>query len=188
MYLKEYKKAVDLSDKIKELNVSSVDLPCDTVVVTGYAEYTPLGDTKKTAEAEFKGVAGTKRLDVKNFRSNLAGTIDFKPEEHFTEKELRGMSRIGALGVALAKEAGQMSGLLDENFKLKKGIDPLKAGCTVSSGIGATSKMVEVNEKIYWKVDAQTGKFEPRDPKIGSSLLNPFIGLQLFPEEMGGRY
>jgi nucleoid-associated protein YgaU len=107
---------------------------------------------------------------VKNFRSNLAGTIDFKPEEYFTEKELRGMSRIGALGVALAKEAGQMSGLLDGNFKLKNGIDPLKAGCTVSSGIGATSKMVEVNEKIYWKVDEKTGKVssvkkESQNPK-----------------------
>lgn len=180
------KKAVDLSERIKELGITDSDNPCETVVITGYAQLSPLGNTVETEEGERKGKSGAKKFDVKNFRTNIAAPIKFTPEEHFTEKELRGMSRVGALGVYLALEAGKKAEVLDENGKLKSNFNPLKAGCTVSSGIGAHSKMVDVYVKIHWKTDPKTGKMEPADPKIGSSLLSPFIGIQLFPEEPGG--
>ncbi len=180
------KKAFDLSDKLKELQFQTEDTPCDTVVITGYAEYTPLGNTLETEQSERVGRTGTRKMDVQNFRSNLAGPIDFRPEDHFTEKELRGMSQIGALGVFLAKEAGKMGGVLDETGRLLKNFDPLRSGCTVSSGIGASTKMVDVYEKIHWKTNPETGKMEPADNVTGSGLLSPFIGLQLFPEELGG--
>jgi 3-oxoacyl-[acyl-carrier-protein] synthase II len=179
-------KGIDLSDSIKSLDFRMEDTPADTVVITGYAEYTPLGNTTETEKGEMAGKSGTKGMDLKNFRSNLGGPIDFKPEEHFTEKELRGMSQIGALGVFLAKEAGKTAGVLDETGKILKTFDPLRAGCTVSSGIGASSKMVDVYERIHWKKNPETGEMEPADPQMGSSLLSPFIGLQLFPEELGG--
>jgi len=185
--MKPFKNAVDLSGKIKELSVSDEINPCDTIVITGYSEYTPLGNTEETEKGEMKGISGTKKVDANNFRSNLAGSIDFNPEDHFSEKELRGMSRVGALGVYLAKEAGKMADVLDrETGKIKKEFDPMKAGCTVSSGIGASSKMVDVYEKIHWEKDTENGGFKPRDPVTGSSLLSPFIGLQLFPEEPVG--
>ncbi len=180
------KNGVDLTDKIKELNIQSGDKPSDTVVITGYAQLTPLGNTTETEKAEFAGISGTKKYDVKNFRSNIAGPINFRPEDHFSEKELRGLSRIGALGIVLAKEAGKMALVLDDTGKLKNDFDPLKAGCTVSTGIGAHSKMVDVYVKIHWKTDPNTGKMQPADPVEGSRLLSPFIGLQLFPEELGG--
>lgn len=179
-------KAVDLSDKYKALNVDIEDKTNDAVVITGFAEYTPLGNTTQTAEGEKIGKSGTRKVDVKNFRSNLAGQIDFDPTKYFSEKELRGMPRVGALAVALAKEAGAMAGLLDESGKLIKTVNPLRAACTVSSGIGASSKMVDVYEKIHFKKNEETGKFEERDPREGSALLSPFVGLQLFPEEPGG--
>jgi 3-oxoacyl-[acyl-carrier-protein] synthase II len=180
------KEAFDLKDRIKELGEQAEDKPCDTVVITGYAQYTPLGNTSETAAAEFRGQTGTRKMDVQNFRTNIAGPIDFKPEDHFSEKELRGIPQIGALGIFLAREAGHMASLLDENSKLKKQFDPLRAGCTVASGIGASTKMVDIHEKIHWKTNPETGKLESIDPKLGSSLVSPFIGLQLFPEEMGG--
>lgn len=184
--MKPVKGSVDFSEKFKELEVSAEDTPCDTVVITGYSEYTPLGNTKQTEEGEFNGKSGIKKLDVNNFRTNIGGPIDFRPEDHFSEKELRGMSRVGSLSVALAKEAGQKAGVLDEKGKIKNIFNPMKAGCTVSSGIGASSKMVDVYVKVHWKTDPETGKMVPADPKVGSSLLSPFIGLQLFPEEPGG--
>lgn len=180
------KRAIDLSETITELGVLSEDKPCDTVVVTGYAELTPLGNTSETEASEIVGKTGIKKLDVKNFRSNIAGTINFKPQDHFSEKELRGMSQIGAIGVYLAREAGRMASVLDDMGRLKKELDPLRTGCTVASGIGASTKMVDIYEKIHWKTNPESGKMEPTDPKIGSSLLSPFIGLQLFPEELGG--
>ncbi len=180
------KSGIDLSETIKELGIQPEDKPCDTVVITGYGELTPLGNTSETEAAELIGKTGTKKLDVQNFRSNIAGPINFKPEDHFSEKELRGMPQIGALGVYLAREAGRMASVLDDTGKLKKEFNSLRAGCTVASGIGASSKMVDIYQKIHWKTAPRSGKMEPTDPKIGSSLLSPFIGLQLFPEELGG--
>lgn len=179
--------SLDLSAKFGELGVSQTDAkPCDTVVITGYSELTPLGDTDQTEKAEHEGRSGTKALDVKNFRSNLAAPIDFDPAKHFNEKELRGMSIVGALGVYLSREAGKMAGVLNEQGRIKDNFDPLRAACTVSSGIGASSKMVDVFEKIHWKIDPNTGQMREQDPNAGSALLSPFMGLQLFPEEPGG--
>ncbi len=179
-------KTIDLGDKIKELNIQDSDNPVDAVVITGYAELTPLGNTTETEKAEREGQSGTKKYDVENFRSNIAGPINFRPEDHFSERELRGMSRIGALGIVLAREAGKMANILDNNGKLKNTFDPLRAGCTVASGIGASSKMVDIYQKIHFKTASGGEKMESIDPKIGSSLLSPFMGLQLFPEELGG--
>lgn len=181
------KNSVDLSARVKELNLKYNDKPCDTVVITGYSEYTPLGDTQQTEEGERKGKSGTRSVEANNFRSNLGGPIDFRPEEHFSEKELRGMSRVGALGVYLAKEAANHAEVVDETTgKLKSEFDSMRAGCTVASGIGASSKMVDVYEKIHWRYDQESKGFKVQDPRLGSSLLSPFMGLQLFPEEPGG--
>lgn len=179
-------KAIDLTQNFNQLSADFQDNPADTVVITGYSEITPLGNTEATEKAEIEGRSGTRKFEVNNFRTSVAAPIDFHPEDHFTEKELRGMSRIGALAVYLAREAGKMSGLLDDNGKLKQEINPLKTGNTISSGIGAHSKMVDAYIKINWKKDPETGKMIPADPKVGSSLLSPFTGIQLFPEEPNG--
>jgi 3-oxoacyl-[acyl-carrier-protein] synthase II len=179
-------KAIDLSAKIKELNVSTKDLRPDSVVITGFAELTPLGNTSQTQDAELVGKSGTRKIDAKNFRTNIGGPIDFRPEDYFSEKELRGMSRLGAMGIVLSREAGRMAGVIGEDGKLLPSFDPLLAACTISSGIGASTKMVDVYMKVYWKKDPDTGELKPVDPLVGSSLVSPFAGLQLFPEEVGG--
>ncbi len=179
-------KAIDLSAKIKELNVSTKDLPPDTVVITGYAELTPLGNTTETEEAELVGKSGAKRINAKNFRTNIGAPVNFNPGDHFSEKELRGMSRLGAMAIVLSREAGRMAGVISEDGKLLSSIDPLLAATTISSGIGASTKMVDVYTKVFWKKDPETGELKPVDPIVGSSLVSPFAGLQLFPEEVGG--
>jgi 3-oxoacyl-[acyl-carrier-protein] synthase II len=179
-------KAIDLSEKIKELNVTTYDLPPDTVVITGFAELTPLGNTTQTEQAELTGKSGAKKIDSKNFRTNIGGPIDFNPEDYFTEKELRGMSRLGAMAIILSREAGRMAGVIGEDGKLLPSLDPLLAASTISSGIGASTKMVDVYMKVYWKKDPETGELKSVDPLIGSSHVSPFAGLQLFPEEVGG--
>lgn len=184
---KDWKKyGVDLSEKIKELKGLSEDSPTDAVAITGYAELTPLGNTKETEAGELKGNSGTRKFDVNNFRSNLAAPAKFDPREYFSEKELGRMSRIGAMGVVLSREAGRKAGIIGDDGKLLSKFDARKAGCTVSSGIGASTKMVDVYLKIHWKADEETGELKPNDPRTGSSLVSPFAGLQLFPEELGG--
>src|SRR5664279_2363395 len=137
-------KTVDLSEREKTLGAVIEDNPSDVIVITGYAELSPLGNTRETAKGELIGKSGTKKFDVRNFRSNIAAPVDFHPEDHFSEKELRGMSRIGAMGVVLAREAGKMAGVLDAEGKLQKNFNPLRAGCTVSSGIGSTSHAINI--------------------------------------------
>lgn len=178
--------AVDLSEKVKELKAYSEDMPSDAVAITGYAELTPLGDTRETEEAELAGKSGTRKFDVNNFRSNLAAPAKFDPKDYFSEKELGRMSRIGAMGIVLSRAAGKMAGIIGPDGRLISSCDARRVGCTVSSGIGASMKMVDVYLKIHWKMDEKTGKLEPADPKVGSSLVSPFSGLQLFPEELGG--
>jgi 3-oxoacyl-[acyl-carrier-protein] synthase II len=184
---KDWKKnAVDLSQKIKELNAVFDERPSDVVVVTGYAELTPLGNTSETEAGELIGKSGTKKIDAKNFRSNLGGPVNFCPKDHFTEKELRGMSRIGAMGIVLSREAGKMAGVIGQDGRLLNTLNARRAACTISSGIGSSTKMVDLYLKVYWKVNPETGKMEPVDPVVGSSLVSPFAGLQFFPEELGG--
>lgn len=178
--------AIDLSEKFKELQAFSEDKQSDAVAITGYAELTALGNTKETEEAEIVGKSGTRKFDVNNFRTNIAAPAKFNPFDYFSEKEFGRMSRIGAMGIVLAREAGKMSGIIGSDGKLLNNFDARKVGCTVSSGIGASTKMVDVYLKIHWKVNEKTGKLEPIDPKTGSSLVSPFAGLQLFPEELGG--
>lgn len=180
------KKAINLSGKLKELNVSAMDMPSGSVVITGYAELTPLGDTRETEEAELAGKSGTRKYDVNNFRSNIAAPAKFNPKDYFSEKELGRMSGIGAIGIVLSREAGKMAGVIGVDGRLLGNFDARRVGCTVSTGIGACANMVDVYLKIHWKTNEETGKLEPTDPKIGSSLISPFAGLQLFPEEMGG--
>lgn len=177
---------INLPEKTEELKNLSKDEQAETIVITGYAELTPLGNTQETEAAEIIGKTGTVKFDVSNFRTNIAAPAKFNPQEYFSEKELRGMSRIGAMGIVLSREAGKMAGIIGENGKLLENIDATKTGCTVSSGIGASAKMVDVYLKTHWKTNSETGKLEPTDPKIGSSLISPFAGLQLFPEELGG--
>ena len=179
-------KAIDLSARIKELNLSTNDLSPDTVVVTGFAELSPLGNTTKTEEAELVGKSGTKKIDAKNFRTNIGAPVDFNPEDHFNEKERRGMSRLGAMAIVLSREAGRMAGVIGEDGRLLPSLDPLLAASTISSGIGASTKMVDVYMKVYWKKDPETGELKFIDPLVGSSHVSPFAGLQLFPEEVGG--
>lgn len=184
---KDWKKyGIDLSKRAKELNVVSEDKPCDVVVITGYAELTPLGNTKETEEAEQIGKSGTRKFDVNNFRSNIAAPTKFNPQDYFSEKELSRMSNIGAMGIVLSREAGKMAGVIGDDGKLLDNFDARRAACTVSSGIGSSAKMVDVYLKIHWKKSEETGKLEPADPKVGSGLVSPFAGLQLFPEELGG--
>lgn len=176
---------IDLSENEAKLGAVTNDTPSETVVITGYAEITPLGNTHETAKGERKGISGTKAYNVHNFRSNIAAPINFRPGDHFSEKELRGMSRIGAMGVVLAREAGRMAGILDDKGKLSPVFDPLRAGCTVSSGIGSASDYININTKIHWKTNHETGIKEEIDPVEGSRFISPFAGLKLFPEEPG---
>lgn len=178
--------AVDLSERVKELKAHSEDMRSDDVVITGYAELTPLGNTQETEGAELIGKSGTRKFDVNNFRSNIAAPSKFNAQDYFSEKELARMSRIGAMGIVLSREAGKMAGIIGSDGKILSSFDSRRVGCTVSSGIGASTKMVDVYLKIHWKKNEETGKLEPADPKVGSSLVSPFTGLQLFPEELGG--
>ena len=179
-------KTLDLSQQVQALGGLPQDTPTNTVVITGYAELTPLGNTEQTAAGELHGNSGAKKYDVQNFRTNIAAPVDFHPEDYFSEKELRGVSHIGAMGIVLAREAGRMAHIIDENGKLVASIDPRKAGCTISSGIGAATTAIDIYTKIHWKKNPQTQEMETQDPKVGSSLISPFAGLQLFPEETVG--
>ncbi len=162
-----------MRERARALGVELERRPAERVVITGFAQRTPLGSTEETWQKLLRGESGIKGLDVGNFRTNIGAPVQFNPEEYFETRELKQFSRVSAMAIVVSREALEMSDLLGPGGKLDANkARPDRVGSWISSGIAATYKLIDVHETIHTH---------------GSRRVSPFLGLQTFPEQINGQ-
>lgn len=157
--------------------------PTDNVVVTGFAQRTPLGGTQETWQRILNGESGVQEYNFNNFRTNIAAPIDFDPDEYFNKIEQQNWAPVTTMGVLLAQEAGLMAEVL--NPQTKKRLPYLKkyrVGTCVSTGVGAIDRSIDIYNTIHAK-DSEGRE----DPRRGSRKISPREILKFLPEEINGQ-
>ena len=154
--------------------------PAERVVVTGYYQLTPLGNTEETFQGLLEGKSGIKKLDPPiNSRTNIAGLIEFDPNEYFSDIEQRPMAEETAMAIVGARGAATMAQILDSDQKnLLPSINRTRVAMCVSSGIGPTHNLIEVSDTIHRK-----DKEGNEDIIRGSRRVSSYGGLRSFPEQ-----
>lgn len=164
-----------LRERAFSLGIETERKPQDNIVITAVALETPFGGTTETKTALFQGNSAVKYFDAGNFRTSIAAPLESDPYPYFGKSDQKRMSPITAMAELKVREAATQAKLLDENGRINKDlVDPKRVGGCISSGIGATHYLVDVNKTIH-------------DPERGSRRINPFEGLRIFPEQINAR-
>lgn len=152
--------------------------PAQRIVITGLAQRTPLGNTEQTQEGLMTGKSGVKAFPVQNAFVNIAAPVEFKPEDHFDRRGLRGLSPLNAMAIVVAREAARSAGALDDQGKLKPEVNKNPA-VWVGSGFGSGQKIIDVYKQIH-----KANEKGEEDQVANSRLVPPTKGLEIFPEEL----
>lgn len=159
--------------------------PAERIVITGFAQQTPLGGTWETWDGLVEGRSGVVPFDVENHHVSIAAPHKFNPLDHFPAKRMeRDMTPIKAMAVVTAREAAQMAGLTDEKGKLHSDFNRKRFGSWIGTGIGSTQFLVDVYKAINEeKTDNDGNKYIDRraNTRRGIPVLS---GLRVFPEEI----
>lgn len=167
--------------KAQELGIL-LDVPTNrNVVLTGYSELTPLGGTDETWQGYLEERSGVKAVDAQNFRTSIGGPVNFTPEDHFDLKTAKILSRIAAMSIVVAREAGKHAGLLDLDLRLKSNIDRNRVGAWVSSGYSAGWEIINVWRQIHSRTADGL-----EDPENFSRFVSSRESLKGFPEQQNG--
>ncbi len=169
-------------ERARNLGVELERRPAERIVITGFAQITPLGGTEETWQGLLDGRSGVRKFDVGNFRTNIAAPVKFNAGDHFSERDQKRLSNVAAMAIVASREAGTMAGLLGDDGRLRDGISRDRVGSWISSGIAGTQYLIDVHGTIHEK--DETGR---EDPVRGSRRINPFLGLKVFPEQMNGQ-
>lgn len=172
----------ELLRKSQELGVELENRPAERLVITGFAQLTPLGNTEQTWQGLLAGKSGVKNFPVGNAFVNIAAPIEFKPEEHFDRIRLRSLSPLNALGIIVAREAARHANILDINGKLRPDIAKRAAAIWIGSGFGSSQNIINVYRRIH-KIDEQGIE----DTVTNSRRISPTEGLKVFPEELSAQ-
>lgn len=167
-----------LRERAFGLGIEAERKPAENIVITAIELQTPFGGTEETKKALFEGRSAVKSFDVGNFRTSIAAPFDFDPtpylEENVDRKDLRGLAPITGIAVKAVREAAIKVKLLGEDGKIdSKLVNPDRVSSCISSGIGATHYLVDVDKTIH-------------DPKKGSRRIT-LDGLKIFPEQINAR-
>ncbi len=119
------------------------------VVVTGVGAVTPLAlGAQETFRLLLEGRSGIRvieRWDTSRNATRIAGEVrgvTYRPEEHFTPRELRRLDIFTQLGMVAARDAARDAGLEEG-----QGVaDPTRAGAIFGSGIGGINGILEQAE------------------------------------------
>ena len=130
------------------------------VVVTGLGAITPIGNTvPELWESLINGVSGAgpiTQFDASLFKTQFACEVkNFNASDYMDRKEARKMDRYTQLGVAVAKQAVEDSGL-----DLEK-VDLNKIGVVFGAGIGGIHTFEEEIGEYYTKFKDMGPKFSP---------------------------
>lgn len=172
----------ELFQRAQEMGVELERRPAERIVVTGFAQRTPLGDTQQTWQGLLEGKSGVKKFPVNNAFVEIAAPVEFNPEEYFSKKEMRGMAHLTVMGIVVAREAVQRAGLRGENGKLHSSINKRQVGVWVGSGFASTQNIIDVYNQIH-KEDSSGNE----DPVRNSRFISPTKGLEVFPEQLNAR-
>lgn len=169
-----------LLERAQALGVNLHPQPAERIVITGYAQYTPLGNTEQT----WRGYLD-RRSGVRRFRPgedafvDIAAPIDFNPLKYFSKKELQhGLSPLNALAIVISREAAMKATLIDSAGKLHPQVDRNMVGSSIGSGIGSVQHLIDIYIKL------RESKDDVVNPKFNSRFVSPFKSLEIFPEEL----
>ncbi len=165
----------------QELGAELERRPAERVVVVGFAQRTPLGDTWGTWDAILEGKSGAKAMDFQNFRTNIGAPVQFDAEaEGIPPKSLkRDITNIGAMAIVTSREALKMSGLLTDEGKLIEGVNPDRVGNFLSTGFGSSQLVIDA----YLRLNQPNDEGEVDKRANSRRNLNVFDGIRVFPEE-----
>jgi 3-oxoacyl-[acyl-carrier-protein] synthase II len=108
------------------------------VAITGLGIVAPLGtDTSSFFASLLAARSGIRAMDVAfptGTESVLAGSIDFKPDEHFTKAKLLTMDRVSQFALVAARQAMLQAGLADPSSR--GGLSPERFGVSLGTGSG----------------------------------------------------
>lgn len=154
--------------------------PAERVVVTGYWQLTPLGNTEETFQGLLAGKSGIRKIDPPiNSRTNIAGLIEFNPNDYFSDKEQNPMAEETAMAIVGARGAAAMAQILDsDQNSLLPSINKTRVAMCVASGIGPTHNLIDVSDTIHRKDEDGN-----EDTTRGSRRVGPYAGLRSFPEQ-----
>ena len=173
--------SAEFFERAKHFGVELERKPAERIVITGYSAITSLGNTQQTLEGLSSGKSGVKSFEVKN-EIKLASPVEFKPEDYFSKKEMRGRSHLNMMAVVMAREAMKKANLLGQDGKLRKDIDKRSVASWMASAFGSAQLIIDVNDKIHKK--DENGN---EDPATNSRFIPVRAGLQIFPEELNGQ-
>lgn len=152
--------------------------PAERVVVTGFANMTPLGNTQQTWEKYLTEESGTRILDVEEHLKTKIGAPlpeGYNPAELLhPEDEKQGLSIEAALGIVLVREALIQAGLMKpgERFIDPNIYHPYDITTTAASGMAAADQIIEVHQHT---IDGR------------GSRMKADLALQVFVEEPPAR-
>jgi len=173
--------SAEFFERARQYGVELERKPAERIVITGYSAITSLGNTQQTLDGLSSGKSGVKSFEVKN-EIRIASPVEFRPEDYFSKKEMKGKSQLNMMAVVMAREAMRKANLLGEDGKLRKDIDKRNVASWMASAFGSSHMIVDVNDKIHKK--DENGN---EDPATNSRFIPVRAGLQIFPEELNGQ-
>lgn len=164
----------------QELGAELERRPAERIVITGFAQRTPLGDTWETWDGLLEGRSGAQTLNYGNGAVDIGAPMVFNSKEIEKGKKVlkNGITNIGKLVVDVTDDAMRMAGLVDDNGKLIHGVNPDLFGNFVSTGFGSSYHIIDVAQKYYRPDEDGNVNYEKNLRKI-----SPFDGVRSFSEQ-----
>lgn len=169
----------DYLERARERGVTFDLHPAERVVVTGFANMTPLGNTQENWDRFLTDDSGVKPMGVEEHLTTKIGALlpeGYNPMALLHPKdEKQGLSIDAALGIVLGREALIQAELMrpgDQYIGDNDAIHPHNITLAVAGGMAAADQIIEVHKNTV------AGR---------GSRMRTDLALQLFPEEVAGR-
>lgn len=135
----------ELLQRAQELGVNLHPERAKRIVITGYAELTPHGDADQTWQAQLEGRSVARLFpEGKDPNVKVAGPLDFRPEDHFDRREMRGLSAIKGEVQYTSRKAARMAKIIGEDGQLNPDQNRHDWACWIGTGGGATQHQIDV--------------------------------------------
>lgn len=179
-----------LEARARDLGVADKQRRPETVVITGYAGITPLGQGWESFANMNSGKSGIKNLNVANYHTNVAAPVDFDPKQYMDRKDLRGLPQVCAMSRYFAREAEYTAGLIEspqsEQFKNFRGLDMDRVAEWVASGEGPTANIILIyNQLLKGTAGIDDPQVLEEKMRENSKRILPLQLIEMLAEEAG---
>lgn len=170
----------ELLQRARELDLDLKTQRAENIIISAAEQLTPLGNMGETWQGLLEGKSGVVEYScTNNSFVKIAAPVRFNPEDHFTKKELRGLSPLNAMGVTLAKKIAQGAKIVGEGGKLHPMVRAVDVGAFVGSGIGSAQGLIDV-----WRDLHKVNELGIEDMSTNSRRIHSTKGLEIFPEQL----